>query len=301
MFQQNARPGWGSDTAEPDAQAGQTAKRRFEALKVLATVDDIAGRLDSIPYPARANVEFLLLDIRTQLQADHPDPAKLRATLMAVQRLLSTSQASRGRWAEQLAERPAPLSGPEGSHPPASRPGRGWQAGLLVCAGVMAGGWMLLPGEGVEAVRTMLSPAPTQPLPPRTLPAESPPALPVPSAESGSISPAPETEAGADEPRPAARLPAAAPVAPEPAGERGAPAAEARVEPRRVEGPVIARIAMKQAGNLRTEPRNQSQVLRTLPRGTPLSVFREALGGWYQVGADQPWGWVHSSLTDRPR
>ncbi|PZR14121.1 MAG: hypothetical protein DI532_09715 [Azospirillum brasilense] len=306
MFQQDARPGWGSDTAEPDAQAGQTAKRRFEALKVLATVDDIAGRLDSIPYPARANVEFLLLDIRTQLQADHPDPAKLRATLMAVQRLLSTSQASRGRWAEQLADRPAPLSDPEGSHPPASRPGRGWLAGLLVCAGVMAGGWMLLPGQGVEAVRTMLSPAPTQPLPPQPLPpqafpAQPVPARPVPSAISGSIPPAPETGPGTDEPRPGARLPAAAPVAPEPADERGAPGTEARVEPRRAEEPVIARIAMRQAGNLRTEPRNQSQVLRTLPRGTALSVFREALGGWYQVGADQPWGWVHSSLTDRPR
>lgn len=313
MFQQDARPRRGSDAAEPGAQAGQTAKRRFEALKVLATVDDIAGRLDSIPYPARANVEFLLLDIRTQLQADHPDPAKLRATLMAVQRLLSTSQASRGRWAEQLAERPAPLSDPEGSHPPASRLGRGWMAGLLVCAGVMGGGWMLLPREGVEAVRTVLSPAPTQPLPPQTLPAESPPARPVPFAESvanpparapsplPSPLPAPETGAGADEPRPGARLPAAAPIAPEPAGERGAPATEVRVEPRRAEEPVIARIAMKQAGNLRTEPRNQSQVLRTLPRGTALSVFREALGGWYQVGSDQPWGWVHSSLTDRPR
>lgn len=314
MFQQDARQRRGSGTAEPGAQAGRTAKQRFEALKVLATVDDIAGRLDSIPYPARANVEFLLLDIRTQLQADHPDPAKLRATLLAVQRLLSTSQASRGRWAEQLADRPVPLSDPEGSHPPASRPGRVWLAGLLVCAGTMAGGWMLLPGEGVEALRTMLSPAPAQPLPPQALPPQALPAQPVPawpvsSASPGSIppspapspGPAPETRPGMDEPRPGARLPAAASVAPEPASERGAPVAEARVGPRRAEEQVIARIAMRQAGNLRTEPRNQSQVLRTLPRGTALSVFREALGGWYQVGADQPWGWVHSSLTDRPR
>jgi hypothetical protein len=325
MFQQHARPEWGSDTAGPGAQAGRTAKRRFEALKVLATVDDIAGRLDSIPYPARANVEFLLLDIRTQLRADHPDPAKLRATLMAVQRLLSTSQASRGRWAEQLADRPAPLSDPEGLHPSGPRHGRGWVAGLLVCAGLMAGGWMLLPVEGVETVRTMLFPAqppstqllPPQALPPQALPAQLPPARTVPFAGSNSIPPAqapsprspmpaPEPGPGPDEPRPEARLPGAAPATPAPTGEQAASGAEARAEPRRVEEPVlatpvIARIAMRQAGNLRSQPRNQSQVLRTLPRGTPLSVFGEALGGWYQVGADRPWGWVHSSLTDRPR
>ncbi|GAV35030.1 bacterial SH3 domain protein [Roseomonas sp. TAS13] len=58
---------------------------------------------------------------------------------------------------------------------------------------------------------------------------------------------------------------------------------------------------MRQGGNLRTQPRNQSQVLRVLPRGTALSVFGESPGGWYQVGSDQPWGWVHGSLTDRPR
>ena len=129
MFQQNARPGWGSDTAEPDAQAGQTAKRRFEALKVLATVDDIAGRLDSIPYPARANVEFLLLDIRTQLQADHPDPAKLRATLMAVQRLLSTSQAPGGAGRSNWPTAPRRFPIPRAPiRPPPAPAGAGWPA-----------------------------------------------------------------------------------------------------------------------------------------------------------------------------
>ncbi|WP_139323422.1 hypothetical protein, partial [Roseomonas sp. TAS13] len=154
MFQQDARTRRGSDTAEPGAQAGQTAKRRFEALKVLATVDDIAGRLHLIPYPARANVEFLLLDIRTQLRADHPDPAKLRASLMAVQRLLSTSQAARERWAEQMADRPVPPDpAPATARPSGSRHGMGRMAGLLAVACLVAGGGMLLRPDGVEAIR----------------------------------------------------------------------------------------------------------------------------------------------------
>lgn len=232
MFQQDARSRQGTNKAEFGAQAGQTAKRRFEALRILATVDDIAGRLHSIPYPARANIEFLLLDIRTQLRAEQPDPAKMRATLMAVQRLLSTSQASRERWAEQLADRPAPLSDPEASRPPGTRHGRGWMAGLLVCAGLLAGGWILLPTEGVEAVRTLLFPAPPQPPPARPLPPQALPAqpLPGPSADPGAIPPAqapsprppmpaPDARPGTDDPRPAARLPDAAPVPARPDAE----------------------------------------------------------------------------------
>ncbi|MDT8275878.1 SH3 domain-containing protein [Roseomonas mucosa] len=321
MFQQDARTRRGSDTAEPGAQAGQTAKRRFEALKVLATVDDIAGRLHLIPYPARANVEFLLLDIRTQLRADHPDPAKLRASLMAVQRLLSTSQAARERWAEQMADRPVPPDpAPATARPSGSRHGMGRMAGLLAVACLVAGGGMLLRPDGVEAIRAALSPAPArlppalplpeQPVPPGPLAARDPMAAPSePWRSSNPPLPVPAVEPEVAGARPEARSLATEPAALAPAGIPDGPRAEPpdRVEPapasapRAPAAPARARIAMRQSGNLRTQPRNQSQVLRVLPRGTALSVFGESPGGWYQVGSDQPWGWVHGSLTDRPR
>ena len=46
--------------------------------------------------------------------------------------------------------------------------------------------------------------------------------------------------------------------------------------------------------------RADSPVLRTLPRGTVLQVFRDAPGGWYQVGDTQPRGWMHTSMLVAP-
>ena len=54
---------------------------------------------------------------------------------------------------------------------------------------------------------------------------------------------------------------------------------------------------VRQAANLRTDPHGST--IRVLPQGTPLHVFGQASGGWYQVGDTAPWGWVHESMLNK--
>ncbi|MFZ6763778.1 SH3 domain-containing protein [Pseudoroseomonas sp. WGS1072] len=58
------------------------------------------------------------------------------------------------------------------------------------------------------------------------------------------------------------------------------------------EGSALAR----QNANLRASPLGGGEVLRVVPRGTGLTIFGRAPGGWYQVGTGQPEGWVHGSM-----
>jgi hypothetical protein len=51
--------------------------------------------------------------------------------------------------------------------------------------------------------------------------------------------------------------------------------------------------------NLRSNPAGGGAVLRVVPRGTRLRVFAEAPGGWYQVGENEPVGWIHGSMLER--
>jgi hypothetical protein len=59
-------------------------------------------------------------------------------------------------------------------------------------------------------------------------------------------------------------------------------------------------VTLRQGANLRGGPSSDHPVLRILPRGTVMQVFREAPGGWYQVGDAQPWGWMHASMLVAP-
>ena len=51
--------------------------------------------------------------------------------------------------------------------------------------------------------------------------------------------------------------------------------------------------------NIRSHPRGGGKVVRVVPRASVLRVFGEAPGGWFQVGKDQPFGWVHGSVLKR--
>jgi hypothetical protein len=51
--------------------------------------------------------------------------------------------------------------------------------------------------------------------------------------------------------------------------------------------------------NIRNSPGGGGAVVRVVPRASTLRVFGEAPGGWLEVGEDQPFGWVHSSVLDR--
>jgi Bacterial SH3 domain len=51
--------------------------------------------------------------------------------------------------------------------------------------------------------------------------------------------------------------------------------------------------------NIRSHPRGGGAVVRVVPRASVLRVFGEAPGGWFQVGEDQPFGWVHGSMLKR--
>lgn len=50
--------------------------------------------------------------------------------------------------------------------------------------------------------------------------------------------------------------------------------------------------------NLRASPSGGGEVLRVVPRGSQLTVFGQAPGGWFQVGEAEPWGWVHGSMLE---
>lgn len=51
--------------------------------------------------------------------------------------------------------------------------------------------------------------------------------------------------------------------------------------------------------NIRNSPGGGGAVVRVVPRASVLRVFGEAPGGWFQVGEEQPFGWVHASVLDR--
>ena len=50
--------------------------------------------------------------------------------------------------------------------------------------------------------------------------------------------------------------------------------------------------------NIRSHP-GGGTVVQIVPRASVLRVFGDAPGGWFQVGEDQPFGWVHSSMLER--
>lgn len=56
---------------------------------------------------------------------------------------------------------------------------------------------------------------------------------------------------------------------------------------------------LRQAGNMRAHPNGGGDVVRVVPRGTVMRVFNEAPGGWLQLGATSPEGWVHASMITR--
>ncbi|RMI25115.1 SH3 domain-containing protein [Pseudoroseomonas wenyumeiae] len=51
--------------------------------------------------------------------------------------------------------------------------------------------------------------------------------------------------------------------------------------------------------NIRSSPAGGGAVVRVVPRASALRVFGEAPGGWLQVGEEQPFGWLHSSMLER--
>jgi hypothetical protein len=64
--------------------------------------------------------------------------------------------------------------------------------------------------------------------------------------------------------------------------------------------PPDSMVVVRQSGNLRAGPDTGSAVIRVVPRGSVVRIFRTAPGGWYQIGDTAPWGWMHSSLLFGP-
>jgi hypothetical protein len=51
--------------------------------------------------------------------------------------------------------------------------------------------------------------------------------------------------------------------------------------------------------NIRNLPGGGGAIVRVVPRASVLRLFGEAPGGWFQVGEEQPFGWVHGSMLER--
>jgi hypothetical protein len=128
----------------------------------------------------------------------------------------------------------------------------------------------------------------------------------------GDTTPVPPLPEGPDrayqpEPSPPVRTAAPArppaPIPPPPPQAASAPAPAGDAMPSRPAGQELplpameGTVTMLQNGNLHATP--QGEVVRVVPKGTTLSIFGEAPGGWYEVGDTSPWGWVHSSLVER--
>ena len=62
----------------------------------------------------------------------------------------------------------------------------------------------------------------------------------------------------------------------------------------------LPRVLVRTPANLRAGPDSSAPVLRTAARGEAFRVHGEARGGWIQVGASAPEGWIHSSLLTEP-
>lgn len=96
--------------------------------------------------------------------------------------------------------------------------------------------------------------------------------------------------------REAAQVPPTAPrppLAPEAAPPAPAPAPQATAS----SGTVTTTSA--HPVNIRNSPAGGGAVVRVVPRASALRVFGEAPGGWLQVGEEQPFGWLHSSMLER--
>lgn len=95
---------------------------------------------------------------------------------------------------------------------------------------------------------------------------------------------------------PAAPPPPPAPPAPVRGGTAGAGVPPAPARPAAGSQAMADRVEVKSPANLRKGPANTYAVLRVTRRGETFRVFGHALGGWVEVGDDQPQGWIHSSL-----
>jgi hypothetical protein len=85
------------------------------------------------------------------------------------------------------------------------------------------------------------------------------------------------------------------------AGADRPPAPQSSLPPPSPDGPALGAgetAVMRQGGNLRAEPNGGSTVIRSVPRGTVVHIFREAPGGWYQIGDTAPWGWMHRTMLN---
>jgi hypothetical protein len=51
--------------------------------------------------------------------------------------------------------------------------------------------------------------------------------------------------------------------------------------------------------NIRASPDLRAPIARRAAPSTILNVFAEGPGGWFQVGDDQPFGWIHQSALRR--
>jgi hypothetical protein len=92
-------------------------------------------------------------------------------------------------------------------------------------------------------------------------------------------------------PRNDADLPAQAAVLP--------PAAEQPAEtPSATPAATLATVTMRQAGFIRQQPANGSQIVRTAPKGDVLTVFETDANGWLHVGETTREGWVYSGLVE---
>lgn len=158
-------------------------------------------------------------------------------------------------------EAPAAAAVPRLADPPPGRPGMGAVDGAGPAMPRVAG----IPPDPGTPLRSKGAPAPVQSPPlAAAAPLPSPPAMPAP-ARGGAV----------DAPPP--------PVRPALRNEESLP-----------------QVTVKSPANLRKGPGNSYPVLRVTRRGETFRVHAHALGGWVEVGDDQPQGWIHSSLLTGP-
>ncbi len=139
------------------------------------------------------------------------------------------------------------------------------------------------------------------------------PAMPILEDGPGMSRPAPEAR------RRFCRDATAEPAAPDPASARAAPPPPQPADPPTTPQPPVAtaplaaapsdptsrvdggaltgeKVTVASHANLRGGPLGGEAVLSVVPRGTVLSVFGRAPGGWVRVGEGEPWGWIHGSM-----
>jgi hypothetical protein len=133
----------------------------------------------------------------------------------------------------------------------------------------------------------------------------APAAMPILEDGPGMARPAPEARwrfcRDAATPEPAPSPPAAAAVGAFPAAPASAlsppPAAAAETPPASPATPGGQATVLSHA-NLRGGPTGGEPILSVVPRGTVLTIFGRAPGGWVRVGEGEPWGWIHGSMLN---